>query len=1399
MSATPVTGPAGDLPEPTGERWQPLRLGLVDLFHYDHEEFRFHDGRLLLRGNNGTGKSKVMALTLPFLLDGQMSPARVEPDGDPSKRMEWNLLLGQAGERQGYTWLEFGRMGEAGPEYRTIGCGLKAVAQRGVRSWFFITPQRPGESLFLVEDGRTLGRDRLAQALDDSGALYDQAQAYRRAVDEQFFQLGAERYEALLDLLLQLRQPQLSKTPDESRLSRALTEALPPLDQGVINDVADAYRSLDAMVDEADALEQARDAVFEFLQHYRRYAAVAARRRSAEVRAAHSEYEDVRAQLGRAREELEQTREREADAGERERTLRTEVDAAEQRRRTLRDSPAMRSAESLHNAEQAAEQQRRYADQQAERHRESENRLREAEQRRDEQRELAEQARTELEEVLTRLGACAEGAGVVSAHREQIQRLGLTAGGAPDGEVPGEPPERVRERLLEIHRRRQEAVALLEEHHHAVAEAERRLARAQGDWQHHSDEQDRVEQAHQAARQATEEAGETLQGAWRSYLAELTELRPDDAEQVLAELTDWVARVDDRNPAENTLEARRQALTAELAGARSEREHQRQQVDRSIEALEAERARLTTGEELAPPAPHTRSDEQRAERPGAPLWQLVDFRDEVPEAERAGLEAALEAAGLLDAWILPEGTAMDAGVRDTLLTTEAPEPAVAVDRWLVPDVRRPDGDPPVSPERVAALLARIGAGEPAEAAAPGPAWVAVDGRWQLGPARGDWGKERARYIGHTAREAARRARLEEIDAELAELGATREEIDAALAGITERSDRIDQEWARRPADTPLRDAHAAEAAALRAVEAQTERTEQARQTLEARRREAEQARQERDERAAELHLPTAEGQLQAVRQALAEYADACRGLRDALRVHGREAERLRRAEEEAQRADEVLRVATRERDEAERQARDAETHRDTLRESIGAEVAALERQLHEVDATLQELAERREHLQQERTELSKRIGALESDIANAEQRLEELGQRREHAVQRLRRFAEAGLMPVATDGELTVDDDASWAPEPTVQRARRLEQALADVDAGDAAWQRQQKGLHEHFTALQTALGRQPGHDAQIEQQDDLLLVRVTFQSRHHGPDELAAELDRELERRRELLTARERELVENYLIDEVASHLQHRLAATERQVRQMNEELAQRPTSTGMRLRIAWQPLAEGETAGGLNIPTGLEATRDRLLRQSMDAWTPSDRQAVGDFIQLCIQEARREYEGAALPEILERGLDYRYWHRFTVERWQSGRWRPAYGPASGGERALVITLPLFAAAASHYGSAHPAAPRLIMLDEVFAGVDDDARAKSMGLLAQFDLDALMTSEREWGCYPEVPGLAIAQLVRRDDVDAVFVSRWRWDGARRIREAEPGTPLERPGRAPAPDSEEGPEEGSLF
>ena len=337
--------------------------------------------------------------------------------------------------------------------------------------------------------------------------------------------------------------------------------------------------------------------------------------------------------------------------------------------------------------------------------------------------------------------------------------------------------------------------------------------------------------------------------------------------------------------------------------------------------------------------------------------------------------------------------------------------------------------------------------------------------------------------------------------------------------------------------------------------------------------------------------------------------------------------------------------------------------------------------------------------------------------------------------------------------------------------AREIEQALS-ADAGeDARWQRLQRQVTDELGALADAL-RRHGNNAAASFREEGVVVEVTFRAHTTSLPALAAALAEEVEERRRLLDSREREILENHLVGEAASTLQELISAAEKRVADTNRELAERPTSTGMQLRLRWTADPEG--------PDGLADARARLLRQTADAWSEADRAAVGGFLQNQIKAVRAQDATATWLEHLTRALDYRRWHRFTVERRQSGTWQSATGPSSGGERVLAASVPLFAAASSYYSSAaNPHAPRLVMLDEAFAGVDDRARAKCLGLLAAFDLDVVMTSEREWGCYAEVPGLAIAQLSRIDGVAAVLVTRWEWDGAARRRvEAAPEPPL---------------------
>ena len=45
------------------DRWKMNRIGFVNFWLYDEEDFEFADGRLLLRGQNGSGKSITKRMT----------------------------------------------------------------------------------------------------------------------------------------------------------------------------------------------------------------------------------------------------------------------------------------------------------------------------------------------------------------------------------------------------------------------------------------------------------------------------------------------------------------------------------------------------------------------------------------------------------------------------------------------------------------------------------------------------------------------------------------------------------------------------------------------------------------------------------------------------------------------------------------------------------------------------------------------------------------------------------------------------------------------------------------------------------------------------------------------------------------------------------------------------------------------------------------------------------------------------------------------------------------------------------------------------------------------------------------------------------------------------------------
>src|SRR6185437_15207678 len=465
-----------------------------------------------------------------------------------------------------------------------------------------------------------------------------------------------------------------------------------------------------------------------------------------------------------------------------------------------------------------------------------------------------------------------------------------------------------------------------------------------------------------------------------------------------------------------------------------------------------------------------------------------------------------------------------------------------------------------------------------------------------------------------------------------------------------------------PSDTAVREAHTKAAGQrqrrqeLRDSRAEAERVRAGRQG------ELEAVRLTADEFAADTGLPALPEELATVRTNLADYRVALAALwpaaeasQTALRHAAEAAEELGETEQRLGEAAELAATAR-------ETATAAHELYKALLETAGAAVEELNRKLGE----LRRDVERRQADEKAARELEQQAigdrGKAEGRRDTLRTEIEEATRVRDAAVAEFQAFAATGMLRVARP-DLEIPDPAEpWPPTPAVILARTVNASLEDTDEGDSAWDRVQRKVTEEHKLLADTMARH-GHSAGLTLHDGTILVDVTFQGRSHDVPGLTAALAEETEQRARLLSAREREILENHLLNEVAGTLHELITVAEAEARQMNDELESRPTSTGMKLRLTWQ--------------------------QTIDAWSAADRAAVGAFLQQRIASEHASNPAAGWTEALTAALDYRRWHEFVIQRYQDGHWRPAAGPASGGERALAASVPLFAAASAHYKSA--------------------------------------------------------------------------------------------------------------
>ncbi|MBT2526868.1 TIGR02680 family protein [Streptomyces sp. ISL-99] len=1370
--STPAPTPVAPSLTASAARFVPTRAGIINLWDYRDEEFSFAGGWLVLRGPNGSGKTKALEVLFPFVLDGRIDPKRLNPFAAEDRTMKSNLLFRGQDSALGYVWIEFTHR-ETGQAV-TCGIGLHAQRHRDTPArWHFVAEGRVGEDFsLLTHDDRPMTRKQLAAELGRE--LIASTADYRAAVDQRLFGLGPERYEQLLTLILTLRRPQLAKNLDPAKLSDTLTAGLRPLDDDLIAEAARSFDDMESVQRTLEGLAAADDATRAFLASYSTYLRVHARAAADRLTARRTETAERAAALRAAAADLAAAREQQATAETRAESADAALAAQRSRLDQLRSSAAYQAIEQLADLERLV--------------RTCEQTARQASAERERRSAATGRARAEAEHA-ARLAAELDAA--VSRDAATVADHAHTAG------LPWTPadaePARLAERSAALAAARHEGVRAVRAAQQTArgAEQTRDLARVSLDRAEEAvTAAETAETAAESVLHAAREQARTALGQWMGTHGELL---TDEGTGRLAEALELTGEAEAFTLADAFAEATAPAVQ-EVRDTLAALRAQRTDVERRRADTEAERDRIAAEHDDAPPPARGRTAD-RAPGEGVPLWRLVDFDNDLTDRQRADLEAALEASGLLDALVTAEDTPVTAGHSEGYLRAGAPVSGPSLADLLRPEA--PDtGDAIPTAARITAVLRSVAVTEDLDSGIP---QISPDGRYAAGVLVGAHTKEHAEYVGATARARRRAARIAACETLLAELSAQLDELARAQARTDAALDAYAAARAALPRTTGITQA-------LRGLDRAAAR-------LRATRDAADAARAAYDESVAAwsvaeraLRRTAAEHAIEtdrvdAVETATRAFETAVRELAAGRREHARQteasqaaAERLTAAAEDEEAALDTERAARR------RHAEEA-AGLEALQEAVGAEAQEVMRQVQETEDGIDALVGEAEAARTAQHGAIAGTAAAEARRTAAAEARSVAAAEEKDTARSLRPYAARELLDIlrCPPGLAWPAQEADWTGEALPPAVAAVHEAILsatrDLAPTETSLKQSVTRLTKALDDLQAQLAA-AGQDYRPEWDgsDGVILVRVADEE---GPLPVAAFAQKISSHRRdqaELLSESEQRILEDALLTRLAQQIHDRTVDARDLIRRMNTDMRRRTMSSGTTVGVSWL-LADHLDDEQRAVCALLDADAARL--------GPEGLARVRVHFAAQIKTARARHRDQPYRELLAETLDYRRWRQFAFQlvrpdKSEERLTRARHSRLSGGEQSVSLHLPLFAAAHAMLNSADPHAPRLLALDEAFAGVDDTGRGELMSLAAQFDLDLFMTGYDLWAAHASVSAAAHYDLAHTAVDHTVSALLLVWDGARLLADdtGDLTAALGSPGTRRVPTPEEAPVAG---
>ncbi|KHE67440.1 TIGR02680 family protein, partial [Halobacillus sp. BBL2006] len=806
-----------------------------------------------------------------------------------------------------------------------------------------------------------------------------------------------------------------------------------------------------------------------------------------------------------------------------------------------------------------------------------------------------------------------------------------------------------------------------------------------------------------------------------------------------------------------------EAYTKQLGAEKLKKEHALDLLELDLETAKYE---LETWKKKRDPEP-PRSEGTVEARvawtgvPVVPLYEAVEFRDGINFDTKNRIEAALFEMGLLDALITEEATKVK---HDRVIVPEPKTMAHTLNDYLQADVL--DGN--VSKAVVEDVLLSIQIGE-------GGASISEDGSYRLdlltghAPHAGE-----AKFIGRTARERYRKEKIRELEQQIQSLKEQVSDIQQELHDLEKMINISTTALRRFPDDEDLIEIFQDLMNTRRRIEHLTENMKDKDKERKALYREFRSMNHQLEEDTRPYELTRTRETYKKAVLVMDRYRDDLSKLEllhQTFLYIQKDQESLRaRIEERQAEIDELQGEINGLVDQVSRRKMTLEAIRDQLKHQEAEEIR------REISVVLEEQGRVR-----------KRLSTLMNEIPRMEVAVDKLKSEGDENRRRLKFscFMEAEWRRLFVwESELDFVDFPKESSEESL--ARSLAVSFKEDQRESQLLEQVTKKFHEvNQDLVEYQMQQYPGNlysdsfEEELTNEERLIykewedasgrnFVELNYEGRQVSPM-TAEEKQREIQaHQKQMLDEQDRELYEEILFKSVGNKLRSRIRRAEKWTEKMNGLMESRNSSSGLTFSIRWKPRTadHDEELDTKELVELLHRKPQIMKEEDFDRMIEHFRSRIDRAKETMFEKG----EGQTLLQVLKEVLDYRKWFSFVLSYKRPDEPKReltnnAFYKFSGGEKAMAMYIPLFAACYSRYQEASDSAPYIISLDEAFAGVDENNIREMFEIVEELGFDYIMNSQVLWGDYDTVKNLAVSELIRPLNVGFVAVMNYEWNG----------------------------------